>query len=265
MPGRAADAAPPPPAPRPARSNMRVVLPTPQPLFLPPMSASSATRASVRNTSLNRARPVISLRGRTSMPGWCMPIAKYEMPECLGTVGSVRAMSMPRSAIWPPEVHVFWPLTIHSSPSWTAAQRSPARSEPASGSENSWHQASWPVTIGRRYRRFCSSVPWATIVGPARSTPSPPGGPSAPASAISARTVLASSRDRSRPCHSLGHIGTAHPESPRRSHHSPTVRSGSQLASSHARTSARTSSLIGAPCSSSLTTLDRSVKERRTT
>ena len=39
------------------------------------------------------------------------------MPWCLGTSGSVRAMSMPRSAIWPPEVHTFWPLTIHSSPS----------------------------------------------------------------------------------------------------------------------------------------------------
>ena len=39
------------------------------------------------------------------------------MPWCLGTSGSVRAMSMPRSATWPPEVHTFCPLTIHSSPS----------------------------------------------------------------------------------------------------------------------------------------------------
>ena len=34
------------------------------------MTASSATRASVRNTSLNSARPVISRSGRMSMPGW---------------------------------------------------------------------------------------------------------------------------------------------------------------------------------------------------
>ena len=29
-------------------------------------------------------------------------------------------MSMPRSATWPPEVHTFWPVTIHSSPSLMA-------------------------------------------------------------------------------------------------------------------------------------------------
>jgi hypothetical protein len=33
------------------------------------------------------------------------------------------------------EVQVFWPLMTHSSPSSTAEVRTPARSEPASGSE----------------------------------------------------------------------------------------------------------------------------------
>ena len=55
------------------------------------------------------------------------------MPWCLGTSGSVRASSMPRSAYWPPEVHTFWPLTIHSSPSLTALVWRPARSDPACG------------------------------------------------------------------------------------------------------------------------------------
>ena len=35
--------------------------------------------------------------------------------------------------------HTFWPLTTHSSPSRTARVARPARSEPAPGSENSWH------------------------------------------------------------------------------------------------------------------------------
>jgi len=60
------------------------------------------------NTSLNSARPVISRSGRTStaLP-WCMSNANQVMPWCLGTSGLVRAMSMPMSAIWPPEVHTF--------------------------------------------------------------------------------------------------------------------------------------------------------------
>ena len=45
----------------------------------------------------------------------------------------------------------------------------PAKSEPAPGSENSWHHTSSPVNIGRRNRSFTSSLPCVTIVGPARS------------------------------------------------------------------------------------------------
>jgi hypothetical protein len=69
-------AAEPPPAPRPDRSKARVVLATAQPLLRPPMVASSVTTASVMNTSLNSAEPVISRRGRTSTASWCMSMAK---------------------------------------------------------------------------------------------------------------------------------------------------------------------------------------------
>ena len=78
-----------------------------------------------------------------------MSNANQVMPWCFGTSALVRAMSMPMSAIWPPEVHTFWPLTIHSSPSLTALVLRPARSEPAPGSLNSWHHAFWPVTMSR--------------------------------------------------------------------------------------------------------------------
>ncbi|TPW14563.1 MAG: hypothetical protein FD127_1334 [Acidimicrobiaceae bacterium] len=69
--------------------------------------------------------------------GWCMSNANQVMPWCLGASGLVRAMSMPMSAIWPAEVHTFWPFTTHSSPSFVALVPRPARSEPAPGSLNS--------------------------------------------------------------------------------------------------------------------------------
>ncbi len=150
LPGAAEPAAAlPPPAPRLERSWARVVLATAHPWLSPPTMAASGTRASVRKTSLNMAWPVISTSGRTSMPGWRMSQANQVMPWCLGRSGSVRAMSMPKSATWPSEVHTFCPLTIHSSPSLTARQVKPARSLPAPGSLKSWHQASWPVTMPR--------------------------------------------------------------------------------------------------------------------
>jgi len=55
---------------------MRVVLAAAHPLLRPPISAESATRASVMKTSLKRAWPVISLSGRTSTPSWSMSKAK---------------------------------------------------------------------------------------------------------------------------------------------------------------------------------------------
>ena len=59
----------------------------------------------------------------------------------------------PRSARCASVFHTFCPLTTHSSPSRTARVARPARSEPAPGSQNSWHQISSPVNIGRSARR----------------------------------------------------------------------------------------------------------------
>ena len=72
------------------------------------------------------------------------------MPLCLGTSGLVRASRIPKSATWAKEFHTFCPLTTNSSPSRTARVRRLARSDPALGSENSWHQTSSAWTIGRR-------------------------------------------------------------------------------------------------------------------
>ncbi len=94
----------------------------------------SGTRASVMNTSLKCASFVICLIGRVSTPGWRIGNQKNVMPLCLGTSQFVRATSIPNSARWPPDVHTFCPLMIHSSPSRSARVCSPARSEPAPGS-----------------------------------------------------------------------------------------------------------------------------------
>ena len=61
---------------------------------------------------------------------------------------------------------------------------SPARSEPAPGSLNSWHHTSSPRSIGGRKRCFCSSVPWAMIVGPAMPMPTANVAPNAPKLAV---------------------------------------------------------------------------------
>ena len=88
------------------------------------------------------------------------------MPACLVASGSVRASRMPKSAWWAPELQTFCPFTTHVPPSSTARVRSPARSEPAPGSLNSWHHISSPRSTASRWRSCCSGVPWAMRVGP---------------------------------------------------------------------------------------------------
>ena len=81
------------------------------------------------------------------------------MPRCFGTVGSVRASTKIQLAWVANEVQIFCPSITHSSPSSVARVLRLARSEPAFGSENPWHQVSSPERMRGRNRRFCSSVP----------------------------------------------------------------------------------------------------------
>ena len=78
------------------RSLVRVAMPTIQPSFSGPISASIGISTSVKKTSSNSASPVICRNGRTSMPGSDMSIRKNEMPLCFGASVSVRAMRMPQ-------------------------------------------------------------------------------------------------------------------------------------------------------------------------
>ncbi len=97
-------------------------------------------------------------KGRTSTPGACMSTMNPVSPRCLGRSGSLRQMISPMSERWAPEVHTFWPLTIHWSPSRSALVWSEARSEPDEGSLNSWQPMMSPRYIGRRVASFTSAV-----------------------------------------------------------------------------------------------------------
>ena len=62
----------------------------------------------------------------------------------------VRASRIACAASWARLVQIFCPVIRQPPSARSARVRSDARSEPASGSENSWHQMSAPVRIGRR-------------------------------------------------------------------------------------------------------------------
>ena len=76
----------------------------------------------------------MSLMGFTVTPGVSMSNSTKEMPSCLGLSGSVRTRQNIQSAKLAPEVQIFEPLTMKSSPSSTARVFRLARSEPEPGS-----------------------------------------------------------------------------------------------------------------------------------
>ncbi|MGY2939281.1 hypothetical protein ACVWZ6_008883 [Bradyrhizobium sp. GM6.1] len=62
-------------------------------------------------------------------------------------------------------------MTTQLSPFFSARVRKPATSEPADGSENSWHQISSPAASFGKWRRLASSLPKAITVGPHMPSP----------------------------------------------------------------------------------------------
>ncbi len=121
----------------------------------------------------------------------------------------VRASRMPLAARCARLVQIFWPWSSQPPSTLVALVRNDARSEPASGSEKSWHQISSPVRIGRRKRSFCSSVPNSMIVGPARSSPmmfSRSGTPARSVSSAKTARIFASAPP---PPYSFGHDSPA--------------------------------------------------------
>ena len=66
-------------------------------------------------------------------PGRSIGQMKYEMPLCLGTSGSVRAIRMPYLAWWAPLDQIFEPLITYSSPSRSARVREAGEVGPGVG------------------------------------------------------------------------------------------------------------------------------------
>ena len=134
-----------------------------------------------------------------------MSTSRQEMPACLGTSGSVRTSSSHQFARWPNVFHTFCPLTTNVSPSSTARVRSEARSDPALGSENPWHQMSSPRSMRGRKRLFCSAVPHCMMAGAMLLMPSGLRVPGASALLISSANTTCSITPAPRPPYSAGH------------------------------------------------------------
>ena len=83
-------------------------------------------------------------------------------------------MISPMSERCAPDVHTFWPLTTHSSPSRTARVWREARSEPAPGSLNSWQATMSPRCMRAQVGAASpASVAWARMVGATMPRPMP--------------------------------------------------------------------------------------------
>src|SRR5205085_353909 len=169
------------------------------------------------------------------------------MPLCFGASGSVRARQIPHRAWVAYDVHTFWPLSNQPSSVATALVVSEARSEPAPRSLNSWHQISSAVRILASHRSFCSSVPWASSVGPARLRPTRFTSCGARARAYSALKIATCTGDAPRPPYSAGQCSPTHRSAARRPCHSRphdtsssnvgNVGTSPRLVASHSRTS----------------------------
>ena len=104
------------------------------------MIAVSGTKAASRNTSLKWYAPDICRSGRTSTPSCSMTIPNMVTPARPGWLRSVRASRRAKSALRAFDVHTFWPVTDHPPSTSAANVWTLVRSDPASGSEISWHQ-----------------------------------------------------------------------------------------------------------------------------
>src|SRR3954465_13300633 len=101
----------------------------------------------------------------------------------------------------------------HSSPSSTARVLRPARSDPASGSENPWHHEICPERILGRYSFFCSSLPHCRIVGPTSVSPKKSARRGAPERANSSLRTTFWMTESPLPPYSFGHDAQIHPPS----------------------------------------------------
>ena len=134
-----------------------------------PSNRSAGTRTWSKNVSQNSSTPAIVSSGCTSTPGLSMSTKNALIPREPVPGPSVRASTTHRSAWWAQLVQSFCPRRIHVSPSLTAVVRSDPRSLPASGSENPWHHASSPRSMGGTTFAASEASAYSITAGPRTS------------------------------------------------------------------------------------------------
>ncbi len=148
-----------------------------------PITSSSGTKTSSRNSSAKAGLPSRRAMGRTVAPGARRSNIRYVRPWWrFGASGSVRNRPNARSAKAARDDQVFWPDSSQPPATRVALDLSDARSEPASGSDHACAQTTSPVAMGDSTRARCSSVPWSKRVGARRLMPfwlTRPGAPAA--------------------------------------------------------------------------------------
>ena len=252
----------------PPRSKTSIVRVTVHPWSTSPMRSSSGITTSSKNSSQKSAPPLIWRMTRRSTPGACTGTPNQVSPRCLGTLQFVRARQSPMSARCAHELHTLAPFSTHVSPSRVARVCTPARSDPATGSEKNWHHSSSPASIRGRCRRLKSSDAWASITCAHTPNVVPPAMPKLGSaySAPSSRNARSCATDSPWPPNSAGHVIPAKPASnsrrclgrsasicslvnsciPRSEAVAATAPSGlrSTLSANHARARARNSSTL---------------------
>ena len=110
--------------------------------------------------------------GRTSTPGWSIGTSRYDSPSCRLEPGSVRATHEAPVGQWASDVHTFWPLITHWSPSSRALVEHVGQVGAGAGLGVALApQLARRRRIVGRNRCCCSSVPNAISVGPSSSSP----------------------------------------------------------------------------------------------
>jgi hypothetical protein len=79
-----------------------------------------------------------------------MSTMRYVRPACRVESGSLRVSRMQKSAMCAKDDQTFCPETTKPPFSWRALVLTPARSEPAPGSEKPWHQIYSAASSGCR-------------------------------------------------------------------------------------------------------------------
>ncbi len=142
-----------------------------QPPFSGPKRFSAGTRTFSRKRSFSSASPLAMGMGRTESPGLSIGTSRQLRPLCRSSGAPVRTRSAQCVANCAQLIQRLRPLTTNPSPTRSARVATFVRSEPASGSDQPWHQISAPSRIAGRCVRFCASLPQRARQGATTSTP----------------------------------------------------------------------------------------------